>query len=134
MAIRWNASAVAEKCDEAEKILAGAMPTIERAASVLAEIAKMENVPQYIESPAGRAESSVKHCANRARQDIDQIRSHIPAAEIAKTRFKGKTTTLGLEVKVLPKEREYRPSRAYSGYVGTPPVQDGTRQTTLALR
>lgn len=134
MAIRWNASAVAEKCDEAEKILAPALPIIERAARVLAEIKRLDNMPQYITSPASAAEACVKSCASKAKQEIDRVRSNIPEAEVAKSRFKGQTTNLGLEVKVVPKERVSRPSQAYSGYVGERPVQDGTRQTTLALR
>lgn len=136
MAIRWNAALVAEKCDEAEKILAPALPIIEHAARVLAEIGQIDNMPQYITSPASNAEACVKNCASKAKEEIDRVRRNIPEEEIAKCRFKGKATTLGLEVHVLPKVREYNtPPRRQQQYSGPEPrVQDGTRQTQLAIR
>jgi hypothetical protein len=133
--IRWNASDVSDKCDEALAILAPALPIIEAAARKLEEVAKIDNLPQYIEHPASNAVASVRDCGRRARNDIDRIRGEIPPEELAKSRFKGKSTTLSLgEVKKIEKPREIHERRAYTGYVGEPPVQDGTRQTQLALR
>ena len=133
--IRWNAAEVMQKCDEAEEILKEALPTIERAAAVLAEIKGVDNMPQYITGPVSGAVASIQHCGSKARQDIEYVRSHVPKEEVAKCRFKGQPTSLGLEVKRIEQPRETSFShRPHDGFVGERPVQDGTRRTPMALR
>ena len=132
--IRWNAAEVMQKCDEAEEILKAALPTIERAAAVLAEIKGVGNMPQYITGPVSGAVASIRHCGSKASQDIDYVRSQVPKEEVAKCRFKGQPTSLGLEVKRIEQPREVFSHRPHDGFVGERPVQDGTRRTPMALR
>ena len=132
--IRWNAAEVMQKCDEAEEILKEALPTIERAAAVLAEIKGVDNMPQYITGPVSGAVASIRHCGSKASQDIDYVRSQVPKEEVAKCRFKGQPTSLGLEVKRIEQPREVFSHRPHDGFVGERPVQDGTRRTPMALR
>jgi len=131
--IRWNAAEVMQKCDEAEEILKAALPTIERAAAVLAEIKGVDNMPQYITGPVSGAVASIRHCGSKARQDIEYVRSQVPNKEAAKCRFKGQPTSLGLEVKRIEQPIQHRDFRQ-PGFVGERPIQDGTRRTQMAIR
>ncbi len=137
MPIRWNAALVAEKCDEAERLLAPAIPIAERAAMALKDILEMDNIPQYMTGPAGRAEAEVKNIPDRVKREIDRIRADIPAKELAKSRYRGRAITLSITdervlkdnvrqlVKVAPQEPDYR--RPYVA----PPLPD--RQMHLQI-
>lgn len=106
MAIRWNAAAVAEKCDEAHKALAPALPIIAAAARMLAEIAALDHIPGYISQPVRNAETAVKNIAERAKGEIDKITSHIPKEEVAKSLYRGTATALGLADVRVPRQVE----------------------------
>lgn len=98
MAIKWNAAAVIDCCDEAEAELSKAQPFIEKAARILAEVRKVDAMPQYITQPLGTAQDSVRSCYANTQRDIAFVRSRVPAGEVARTRYRGKALTLGFTV------------------------------------
>jgi hypothetical protein len=127
--IKWDPVQVIDKCDEAEKILAEALPIIKRAAAKLSEVGQIPGMPQYITSPVSNAVNSVESCGHRTKEDIQSIRSHVPAKELKRWRFRGKAMTLGLKITpAADKPYTYVP-RSYS----TPDI-DRTRQTSLVGR
>jgi hypothetical protein len=132
--IRWNAAEVMQRCDEAEAILKEALPTIERAAAVLAKIKGIDNMPQYITQPVSGAVGSIQNCGERAKRDIDYVRSHVPKEEVAKCRYKGKPTSLGMKVERIEKPTQHREFRQYTPQIEERPIKDGTRRTQLAIR
>ncbi len=125
--IRWDPVQVIEKCDEADRILAQALPIIERAAGVLQQLGQVDGLPQYITQPVNNARASVKDCGRRAKDDIQSVRAHVPKKELERWRYKGRATTLGIEVTKTTKPYTYVPR-------GMLPRQDTTRQTSLAGR
>ena len=138
MPIRWNAALVAEKCDEAERLLAPAIPIAQRAARALKDILEMDNIPQYMRGPAGGAESAAKNVISRVKSEIDRIRADIPEKEMAKSRYRGRAVTLNIPdervhnsnvpvlVKVAP--QEYDPRRPYVA----PAIPDRQMQLQIA--
>lgn len=126
--IKWDPVLVIERCDEAEAILAEALPIIQRAAAKLEEVGKIQGMPQYITQPVANARASVENCGRRTKQDIEMVRSHVPKKELERWRFKGKATSLGL--KIVPNTRPYTYNPRGMPYQ----EYDGTRQTSLAGR
>lgn len=127
--IKWDPVQVVDKCDEAEKILAEALPIIKRAAAKLSEVGQIPGMPQYITSPVSNAVNSVENCGHRVKEDIQSVRSHVPKKELARWHFKGRATTLGLKITpAADKPYTYVP-RSYP----TPDI-DRTRQTSLVGR
>ena len=125
--IRWDPVRVIEKCDQAERILAQALPIIERAAGILQELGQVDGLPQYITQPVANARASVANCGQRAKGDIQSVRAHVPKKELERWRYKGRATTLGIRVEKTTKPYTYNPRGI------TPQQRDDTRQTSLIL-
>jgi len=126
--IKWDPVLVIDRCNEAEAILAEALPIIQRAAAKLEEVGQIQGMPQYITQPVANARASVENCGRRTKQDIEMVRSHVPKKELERWCFKGKATSLGLKVVPGTKPYQYHPPR------DTTPGFDGTRQTSLVGR
>jgi len=125
--IRWDPVQVIDKCNEAERILAKALPIIERAAAKLQELDDIPGLPQYITQPVSNARAAIMHCGQSAKRDIQSVRGHVPEKELERCRFKGRATTLGFEVTKTTKPYTYVPRGI------TPQQRDTTRQTGLIL-
>lgn len=84
MPVRWNMLKVSEAMDHVEELVDEVAIPLEEAEAAAAAARQIQNLPGYMVDRLRRLEDSCRGTINRLRQDVESVRSNIPADDLAR--------------------------------------------------